>query len=228
MSNPSPSRASVAKSATPVPLDRYECTFVVDIKGQGDFTALQPAIAKLPAAGGKIFVKAGVYPLTSTIQISQSNVHIQGEGMGITIFAADSTMTGDTPALEVHNSAVGTARPLVADTARGDTSLKVSPADAASFKVGDYVLLFSDKEIDTEQPAKHAGEIKQIITIDTTSGVVAFDDQIFDTYTQAASAQLVQITMLQNITLSDFSITTNATSSTLKRGFTPDSADRGS
>jgi len=220
MSNPSPSRASTAKSATPVPLDRYECTLVVDIKGQGDFTALQPAIAKLRATGGKIFVKAGVYPLTSTIQISQSNVHIQGEGMGITIFAADSTMTGDTPALEVHNSAVGTARPLVADTARGDTSLKVSPADTASFKVGDYVLLFSDKEIDTEETGKHAGEVKQIITIDSTSGVVAFDDQIFDTYTQADSAQLVQITMLQNITLSDFSITTNATSSTLKRGFT--------
>ena len=220
MPNPSPSPGSVTKLATPVPLDRYECTFVVDIKGHGDFTSLQPAINALPATGGKIFVKAGVYPLTSTIQISQSNVQVQGEGMGITIFTADSTMTGDTPALEVHNSAVGTARPLVADTARGDSSLKVSPADAASFAVGDYVLLFSDKEIDTEAPAKHAGEVKQITTVNSTSGVIAFDDQIFDTYTLADSAQLVRITMLQNITLSDFSITTKATSSTLKRGFT--------
>jgi hypothetical protein len=135
MSNPSPSQASAKKPATPVPPDRYESTFVVDIKGNGDFTALQPAIAKLQATGGKIFVKAGVYPITSTIQISQSNVHIQGEGMGITVFAADCTMTGDTPALEVHNSATGTARPLVADTARGDTSLKISPADIASFAV---------------------------------------------------------------------------------------------
>jgi pectin methylesterase-like acyl-CoA thioesterase len=73
---------------------------LVDIKGHGDFTALQPAITALPATGGKIFVKAGVYPLTSTIQISQSNVHIQGEGMGITIFVGDSPMTGDTPGLE--------------------------------------------------------------------------------------------------------------------------------
>jgi hypothetical protein len=220
MSSQSASRVSNTKSTTPVPTDRYESTFVVDIKGHGDFTALQPAIAQLPTTGGKIFVKAGVYPLTSTIQISQSNVQIQGEGMGITIFEAASTMTGDTPALEVFNSAVGTARPVLADTAVGDTSLNLALADAASFAVGDYVLLFSDKEIDTEQPAKHAGEVKQVIAVNSTSGVVTFDDQIFDTYTQAESAQLVRITMLQNITLSDFSITSKATSSTLKRGFT--------
>ena len=72
-------------------------------------------------------MKAGVYPLTSTIQITQSNVQIQGEGMGITIFEAANTMTGDTPALEVYNSAAGTARPLVADTAVGNTSLKIAP-----------------------------------------------------------------------------------------------------
>jgi len=45
--------------------------------------------------------------------------------------------------------------------------------------------LFSDKEIDTEQPAKHAGEVKQIVAVDSTSSVVTFDDQIFDAYTQA-------------------------------------------
>lgn len=220
MPKPSPSPASIVRSATPVPLDRFECTFVVDIKGQGDFTALQPAIAALPATGGKIFVKAGVYPLTSTILISQSNVHIQGEGMGITIFEANSTMTGNTPGLEAHNSAVGIARLLVADTARGDTSLKLSPADATSFAVGDYVLLFSNKEIDTEQPGKHAGEVKQITAVDAASGVITVDDQIFDTYTSADSAHVIRITMLEHITLSDFSITTKAATSTLTSGFT--------
>jgi hypothetical protein len=40
---------------------------VVDICGAGDFTSLRPAINALPANGGKIFVKAGVYPITSTI-----------------------------------------------------------------------------------------------------------------------------------------------------------------
>jgi hypothetical protein len=77
-----------------MPIDRFESTFVVDIKGNGDFTSLQLAIEKLPAAGGKIFVKAGVYPISSTITITGSNVQSQGEGMGITAFVADSAMTG--------------------------------------------------------------------------------------------------------------------------------------
>jgi len=201
-------------------IDRYESTFVVDINGNGDFTDLQTAINALPTTGGKIFVKAGVYPIISTIKITESNVQVQGEGMGITVFVGDSALTGNTPALEAFNRAAGTSRLLVADTARGDITLKISPADAASFTAGDYVLLFSDKEVDTEQPGKHAGEVKQITAVDPTSGVITVDDQIFDTYTVAESAHVVRITMLQNITLSDFSITTAAPSSALKVGFT--------
>ena len=201
-------------------IDRYESTFVVDINGNGDFTSLQPAIDALPATGGKIFVKAGVYPITSTITITESNVQIQGEGMGITAFVGDSAMTGNTPALQAFNAAAGTARKLLAPTALGDTTLTTSPADAASFAAGDYVLLHSDKVVDTEIITKHAGEIKQITAVDPTSGVITVDDQIFDTYTVGDSASVVRITMLQNITLSDFSITTTAPSSTLNVGFT--------
>jgi hypothetical protein len=201
-------------------IDRFESTFVVDIKGDGDFTSLQPAIDALPAAGGKIFVKAGIYPITSTITITGSNVQIQGEGMGITAFVGASAMTGNTPILQIHNSTVGTARALLADTMRGETTLQISAADAASFNPGDYVLLYSDKEVDTEVTAKHAGEVKQITAVDTASGVLTVDDQIFDTYTVAKSANVIRITMLQNITLTDFSITTEAASSTLTAGFT--------
>jgi parallel beta helix pectate lyase-like protein len=201
-------------------IDRFESTFVVDIKGDGDFTSLQPAIDALPAAGGKIFVKAGTYPITSTITITGSNVQIQGEGMGITAFVGASAMTGNTPILQIHNSTVGTAQALLADTMRGETTLQISAADAASFNPGDYVLLYSDKEVDTEVTAKHAGEIKQITAVDTASGVLTVDDQIFDAYTVAESANVIRITMLQNITLTDFSITTEAASSTLTAGFT--------
>ena len=203
-----------------MPIDRYESTFVVDINGNGDFTSLQPAINALPATGGKIFVKAGVYPITSTITITVSNVQIQGEGMGITAFVGDSAMTGNTPALQAFNAAAGTARQLLASTALGDTTFTTSPADAASFTAGDYVLVYSDKEVDTEITTKHAGEIKQITAVDPTSGVITVDDQIFDTYTVGDSASVVRITMLQNITLSDFSITTTAPFSTLNVGFT--------
>jgi hypothetical protein len=52
------------------------------------------------------------------------------------------------------------------------------------------------------------------------SQVLTMDDQIFDAYTLTDSAQVVRITMLQNLTLSDSSITTQAPSSTLRVGFT--------
>src|SRR4029077_14862828 len=143
------SRSMSVASAAPVlnlgSVDRYESTFVVSQDPtKGDFTLLQAAINALPASGGKIFVKAGVYKITSTIQIRASNVHIQGEGMGITVFVADRAMTGNTPALEAFSTAAdGAARGLIADTARGDTTIRTTPADASSFVAADYILLYS-------------------------------------------------------------------------------------
>jgi hypothetical protein len=203
-------------------IDRYESTYVVSQDpSKGDFTTLQAAIDGLPASGGKIFVKAGTYAISATIQIRQNNVHIQGEGMGITAFVADSSMTGNTPALEAFSTALdGTARALVADTTRGATSIQISPSDASSFNAGDYALLYSDKSVDTEIPAKHAGEVKQIVAVDAATGLLTTDDQIADAYTQADSARVVRITMLQNIRVADLSITTLAPLSNLRAGFT--------
>jgi len=76
----SPSQASALSQ---VSIDRYESTFVVSLDpAKGDFASLQAAINALPASGGKIFVKAGVYPITDTIHIAASNVHIQVKEWG--------------------------------------------------------------------------------------------------------------------------------------------------
>ena len=79
--------------------DRFTATFVVapslgppDCR-DADFTDIQTAINALPSNGGKVFVKAGTYVISQTIRVQQSNVHIQGEGMGITNIVAASTMT---------------------------------------------------------------------------------------------------------------------------------------
>jgi hypothetical protein len=205
--------------------DRYAATFVVAPQlgpldcQVADFTDIQAAITALPPSGGKIFVKAGAYPIKKTIQIQAGNVHIQGEGMGITSFVADTTMTAS-PALQVNNPTVGTPLALLVDTRKGDTAVTLSPADAATLTVGDYILLSSEKPVDAEISTKHAGEIKQIVAVDAPTGAIAVDDQIYDTYLIADSAAMARITMLRNITLSDFSITTLATVFTGVAGFT--------
>jgi len=174
-----------------------------------DFTDIQTAINALPAAGGKVFVKAGTYVVAQTILIQQSNVHLQGEGMGITNIVAAATMTA-APAIRVYNQQAGNVLPLLADTAKGDTSASLTPANATHLTAGNYVLLFSNKPVDTEDPHKHAGEVKQVEAVDLATGKITFDDQIYDGYLVSDSAATARITMLQNVTLSDFSVTTLA------------------
>jgi len=196
--------------------DRFAATFVVAPQlgppdcQVADFTDIQAAITALTPSGGKIFVKAGTYPIKQTIQIQASNVHIQGEGMGITNFVADKATMTASPALQVNNPAVGTPLALLADAKKGDTTVTLSPADAATLTVGDYFLLFSEKPVDAEISTKHAGEIKQIVGVDPSTGAITVDDQIYDTYLIADSAAMARVSMLRNITLSDFSITTLA------------------
>ena len=207
--------------------DRYEATYVVATQlgsadcQVADFTDIQAAIAALPAGGGKIFVKAGTYSITQTIQVRSSNVQIQGEGMGITNIVADATMTS-TPAIEVFSPVAPVSTLfLVADARKGDTTAALGTADAATLNAGDYVLLYSNKPVDAEDSKKHAGEVKQIVAVDPTTGVVTFDDQIFDTYTVADFlAAISPINMLRNITLSDFSVTTTAPVFTTNTGLT--------
>ena len=195
--------------------DRYTATYVVapslgppDCR-VADFTDIQTAINALPAAGGKVFVKAGRYVVSQTILIRQGNIQLQGEGMGITNIVAAATMTA-APVIRVYNQQAGNVLPLLADTVQGDMSVSVTSANAASLNPDNYVLLFSNKPVDTEESLKHAGEIKQVTLADHATGKITFDDQIYDRYLVSDAAAIARITVLQNVTLSDFSVATQA------------------
>jgi len=176
-----------------------------------DFTDIQTAINALPPTGGKVFVKAGTYVVPQTILIQQSNVQLQGEGMGITNIVAAATMTA-APAIRVYKQQARNVLPLLADTAKGETetSATLTSANATHLTSGNYVLLFSNKPVDTEDPQKRAGEVKQIEAVDLATGTIMFDDQVYDGYLVSDGAATVRITMLQNVTLADLSVTTLA------------------
>src|SRR5712691_5690760 len=140
---------------------------------------------------------------------SRATFTSRGKGMGITNIVAAQTMTAS-PAIQVYNSQAGNVLPLLADTAKGGTAATLSPANAAALTPGDYVLLFSNKPVDAEDPQKHAGEVKQVVAVNRATGTITFDDQIYDAYLVADAAAMARITMLRNITLSDVSVTTLA------------------
>ncbi len=207
------------------PSDKFAATFVVatdlgpsDCK-VADFTDIQSAIDALPQAGGKIFVKAGDYIVSDTVKIAASNVCIQGEGMGVTNIKAAPNMT-DRPAIKAYDPTIGYDLPLAADAAKGDATLALAPADAASVAPGDAVLLYSNKTVDCAIATKHAGEIKRVAKADGQTGVITLDEQIYDAYLVSDAAKMAKISLLRNIALRDLSVTTQAATSSSNLGLT--------
>jgi hypothetical protein len=179
-----------------------------------DTTAIQSAIAYAQSVGGvqSVYLPAGNYLLSSALSITSSNVRLIGAGMGLTTLTMAATSTAS--AISCYNSTYGASRPLLFDATTGDTWVTVSTADAATFSVGDYVMVRSLKSIDTESPTnKFAGEIHQVATVDAATGVLLLSDMLADTYTTAQSASVLKVTMLSNLELADFTVTHAAAAS---------------
>lgn len=70
-----------------------QATYIVSTDAAtGDYTDIQSAIDALPSGGGKIFVKAGTYTLTSGIVINKDDVEIEGESYSTIIQFNGSTV----------------------------------------------------------------------------------------------------------------------------------------
>ncbi len=69
--------------------DTTNADYVCD--GTADQTEINTAIGALPAAGGRIILSDGLFTVSATILINQSNVVIEGQGEGTVIALANST-----------------------------------------------------------------------------------------------------------------------------------------
>jgi hypothetical protein len=188
--------------------------------GIDDDIQIQAAIdAVVAAGGGTVLLKAGTYSLTSTLRLTASNVRIIGEGMGVTNLVCAASVTGNTPAISVGNDTTGSDLSLAASTAAGASSIALTSAHTATFSIGDWLLLKSNKQVDSENSSKFAGELHYVTAVDTGMGMVAVNDVIHDAYSNSDSARVCKINMIRNVTLQDMSVTTLAPSSTLRVGF---------
>jgi hypothetical protein len=72
----------------------YSPTVIVAKDDTGDYSDIQTAINALPAGGGRVFIKEGVYTISASITITKSNVVIEGQG-DATIIDVDAGMDAD-------------------------------------------------------------------------------------------------------------------------------------
>ncbi len=59
---------------------RVVATAVVATDGTGDFTDIPAAIASLPAGGGVVYIKEGLYIIAASIAITKANTSLIGDG----------------------------------------------------------------------------------------------------------------------------------------------------
>ena len=71
-----------------------QATYIVSTSTKnGHFTSINSALAALPSGGGKVFVRAGTYAITSGISIPKSKVILEGEG-DATLIRCDGSVVG--------------------------------------------------------------------------------------------------------------------------------------
>jgi hypothetical protein len=156
--------------------------------GEGDFKIAAPFIA-----------------LSST---RVGNIRIKGQGIGITNLIGQTTLTGAlTIMIDIKGAVSGTGKNLMANAIEGSLTVTVSTGDSASFAAGDYLLLRSSKDFTTAASKRGPqGEIHRVRAVNTGTGVVTLDHEIYDTYNTANTSNIIKLTMLQNIAIEDLSI----------------------
>lgn len=184
-----------------------------------DTTKIQAAIDAVPTSGGVVYLPAGTYRVSNTLSVARGNIMVKGDGIGATTIISVSTMVGDTPIFRVApTSAAGADRALTVNAAAGATTVTMLAADAATFVVGDTVILKSNRVTDSESTTKAAGELHTVTAVDGTTGVVTLNDVILDNYLTTDVARLTRIPMLRNVVVEGISFTSAATSMALSTG----------
>lgn len=167
--------------------------------------------------GGDVVFRKGEYNLSSdhlwTHSASRTRLIFESGA----VVVGDATTTDATPLLTVtSDEAAGSDKSLTANCALGAASVSLSSGDVSTFAAGDYVLLKSDRQVDTESSSKKAGEIKRVRAASGTT--VSFWDPTMDAYTTADAAKLTKIPFLEGVKIEGLEMASVAGSSGLTSG----------
>jgi hypothetical protein len=190
---------------------RNGITGAVDFSSTDLGVVLDSIIGAISPAGTPTSIQLGEgdFALSTTfnniIGSSIGNITIKGQGIGVTNLVLQTSITGTARGIDIAGT-MGTAINLTVNASIGKNSVTVSTANAATFAVGDYVMLKSTALWDAVNGVASQGEIHRVTAVNTGTGVVSFREPLFDNYTTANTGNIAKLDMVQNITLQDFTI----------------------
>jgi Right handed beta helix region len=180
------------------------------ITSNASFNALiQSVINAIPTRDDtvqtKIKIAPGDYINNAEITINDKyNLSIEGSGIGITRIKAGPSLASNA-IFAVNGSVSGTQKNLTANITLRSKTATMASGDAATFAVGDWVLIRSTLQYGTGGSASgDQGEIKQIASI--AGGVITFREPVFDAYATANTANIIKILPSRKISFSDFTV----------------------
>ena len=169
-------------------------------------TAVQSNIA---GAAATVEFGVGDFTTTAGMNWATGNIKIKGQGMGVTnIIAASGSVPLDSTAFfKFDPTQAATPHSLTVTADAGDLTITVSPANSTNYAAGDWIILYSSLDIDPEFPGRKQGEIHQVISVDTGTGVITLagtntGSYVYEEYTTGNTSRIAKLTMLENITVS--------------------------
>lgn len=176
-------------------LDSADNTGVVDAT-----TIINSAITTLNSAGGGVlWLPEGTYLALDIVL--KSNVSVVGLG-NVTI--QKNGGIDETHCMYGYGT-LGTGTALTANCLEGTLSCAVT--SASGFTEGGYAILRTSEYVDGS-----SGRRQEVVRItDITSLTITFDRPVVDTYNTASTAELVPLTPLENVTVSNMKFVSTVT-----------------
>ncbi len=157
----------------------------------------------------------GSFTTITGISMARGNIKLQGQGMGVTTIQLSASATDSTAILKIQATNVASGYALTANAVAGALTLTMSAPDAANLAAGDYIILRSNLDIDTEIPGRKQGDlyiVKSVSGTTVTLGVSTNGMNVRELFTTANSAAVDKLVFYENVSIEGISFTDLATS----------------